>query len=227
VNAVEVTRKLYQDGILSKEAAVRVLKTHRRLVKEATIDLTDQIFGFNKYAGMFIGDEEKLKKLFQQSAKEMASSGGKSVLFGKSVKNLLPILGVAGLAALGTGLAHATTSAIHDLGTKKALGKSRQNVFKEFPELKEEKPKTNKYFDMIAKYAPALATNPIVAGTWVKQMINSGVVDPKNIHSLIQAQADWEDIHSMRSPILGLRAAIPQAQNLIRGAFVSGIDPSA
>ena len=224
MNSVEVTQQLFLNGTITKEAAVRILTVQRKLIKEAYEDLTCKTFRFGKYAAWspFGPSEADVKKIIEATMKAGKQVPTKSISFAGSAKNILPLLGIAGLAALGSTAARVGINAVSDMHTSAEIKNSYQGIFREFPDLKEEKVQATKFFDMMAKFAPSLASNPIVAGTWVKQMLNSNVVDPKNIHSLIQAQADFEDVRAMKSPLVGFSREFPQVKDILRGAMVHG-----
>ena len=144
-----------------------------------------------------------------------------TVQWGRSARNLAPLLGLAGLVALGSTAAKVGLGALGDIKTGKDLAVSFNNVFNEFPELKEDRGQTAKYFKMMSKYAPSLASNPIVAGTWIKSMMDMNVVDPKSIHQLISAQSDWEDVRSMKSPLLSFTRDFPQTKDIFTKAVAA------
>lgn len=215
MNSLELVKELYASGTLSKEASIRVLRHRDSMIKTAMIDMTEQYFGFGKYASIW-NTIEKATKATSKAATETAKVTRVGPMFSGSeaLRNIAPLLGIAGLVTLGTTLAKTGINAIGNLHTKGRLSKSYNGMFKEFPDLKEDKGQATKFFSMMSQYAPALAVNPVVAGTWVKQMMNSNVVDPKNIHSLIQAQKDWENVQEMKNPIIGFSRDIPQSGEL-------------
>jgi len=210
MNSLEVTRHLHQSGLISKEAALRILKKRSDLIKTAMVDMTNRYFGFDKYAFPFGGKG--------QGAAAASGAAGQTAKATRTwmqpLKNIAPLLGLAGLITLGSTAAKVGLGALGDLKMREDLDKSYANVFQEFPELNESKGQASKYFSMMSKYAPSLAANPIVAGTWIKQMMNANVVDPKSIHALISAQSDWEDIRSMKSPLLSFTRDFPATKDI-------------
>lgn len=213
MNSLELTRYLHNQGFLRKEAAIRILGKRDELIKQATIDLTEQYFGFGKYASSLP---------WSKATKKPIPDVPKGVMMSKSLKNLLPLLGLAGLVTLGSTAAKVGLGALGDLKTRGELDKSYAGIFKEFPDLKENRGQASKYFAMMSKYAPSLASNPLIAGTWIKQMMNMNVVDPKNIHALISAQSDWEDVRSMKSPLLSFARDFPQTKEIFQKAVTMG-----
>jgi len=207
MNSLELLRELYSSGTMSKEATVRVLQKRDAMIKTAMIELTGDFFGFDKSASWWGG----AAKTVASAPKEPVE---KAVSMMRSAKNIAPLLGIAGLVALGTTASRVGLNALGNVHTRSSLKKSYGSMFKEFPELREDKGQASKYFSMMSQYAPALAVNPIVAGTWVRQMMNMNVVDPKNISDLIRAQESWERVQTMKHPLLGMASEIPSAKDM-------------
>jgi hypothetical protein len=107
---------------------------------------------------------------------------------------------LAKLTALGTGLGAAqagVTGAIQSIrdwreenALRRDIAGSYQQMFAEEPMLGSMDPdKVQKNFDILARYAPSLATNPIVASNWVKQTAGrGGFLDPDAIKRLAEAE---------------------------------------
>ncbi|MHC4644897.1 MAG: hypothetical protein ACYTBJ_05315 [Planctomycetota bacterium] len=223
MNSLELVRHLHDFGMIRKEAAVRVLRKRDKLIKAAMVDLTNEYF-FEKQAILGFGGETKKYTTHANKATLQAMRGAPKggILAGASARNIAPLLGLAGLVALGTTAAKVGLGTLSDLKTKKQLGTSYKGLFKEYPEFKENKGQVTKYFQMMSKYAPSLATNPIIAGTWIKTVMNMNVVDPKNIHTLIEAQKDWEGIRAMKSPLIGFTQEFPRAGDIFSKALITG-----
>jgi hypothetical protein len=222
MNSLELTRHLHNHGFLRKEAAVRVLRRRNAMIKSAMIDLTNEYFGFEKKAVSIFGIGKGGGGASRAAeAAEKAALKKPTIAMGRSLRNIAPLLGLAGLVTLGSTAAKVGLGALGDLKTKGELEDSYAGIFKEFPDLKENKGQASKYFAMMSKYAPSLASNPIIAGTWIKQMMNMNVVDPKNIHALISAQSDWEDVRSMKSPLISFSRDFPQTRDLFSQAIAA------
>lgn len=217
MNSLQLTRHLHESGMLSKEAALRVLSVRQDLVKQATEEMTKQaIFGLNPRATATTAEAAKAVASGPRSIR------GSSALMGASARNIAPLLGLAGLIALGSTATKMGLNAVSDIKTKKDLNESFSGMFKEYPDMKEDRGQATKYFKMMSKYAPALASNPIIAGTWVKQMMNMNVVDPKNIAQLMDAQQSWEEIRALKSPLVGFTQEMPGAKTIFEKALVTG-----
>ena len=208
MNSLELTRHLYKRGYLSKEASIKIIRRRDELIKHAMEEFAKEAFSLP------FGNAAK-------ATKELASPMKGTLMAASSAKNIAPLLGLAGLVALGTTAAKVGLGTLADLRTKGDLKTSYANIFREYPELKEERGQVTKFFSMMSKYAPDLATNPIVAGTWVKQMMNQNVVDAKSIATLMDAQRSWEEIRSMKSPIVGFTQEFPRAETIFGKALLA------
>ena len=217
MNSLQLTQHLYKVGSLSKIAAVRVLRQRDQLVKKAMEDWTKSYFGFEKSAIFGSG--------WLSRGGPPPAPAGKSptkVVLPQSLKNIAPLLALAGLVSLGTTGTRMGLGALADIKTSKELKRSYRDMFKEYPDLKEDKGQATKYFSLMSKYAPSLATSPILAGTWIKQMMNMNVVDAKNIHSLIEAQNEWEKVRTMKSPLVGFTQEMPRATDILKQVVSAG-----
>jgi len=209
MNSLELLRELYSSGTMSKEATIRVIRKRDALIKTAMVGMTEELFGFEKSSSWWGGGAKAIAAAPREPVEKFVSMT-------KSMKNIAPLLGLAGLITLGTTASRVGLSALGNAKTRSSLKKSYGSMFNEFPELKEDKGQASKYFSMMSQYAPALAVNPIVAGTWVRQMMNMNVVDPKNISDLIRAQESWERVQTMKHPILGMVNDIPPAKDIFK-----------
>lgn len=215
MNSVEITRYLYKKNYISKEAAMRILKSRNDLVKTATENMTNEIFGFKKEA------------IWPLSGKPPAAGAAPPKPVPTSIKgpmkNILPLLGLAGLIAIGTTGAKVGLGTLSDIKLKQQVHESYGKMFQEYPELKEEKPRATKFFNMMARFAPVLASNPIVAGTWVKGTMDQNVVAPQSIQQLIEAQKEWEHVRSMKSPLVGVTKELPESTKIFERALTFGL----
>lgn len=212
MNSVEITKYLYEKNYISKEAALRILKNRRDLVKVATEELTNELlFGIEKSAFPWTR---------QPQAMQVAPVPAKGIL-GPAARKILPLLGVAGLIALGTTASKVGLGLASDLKMSNQVKKSYKQMFKEYPELKEDKGEVTKFFNIMARYAPVLASNPVTAGTWVKGMKNQNMIPPESISKLLEVQRAWEDVRSMKSPMMGLAREMPDARSLFGQALAA------
>ena len=124
---------------------------------------------------------------------------------------LLPALGVAavGLPMLMNGL--------ESMARTRALKKSLQRVMRDHPELRHD-PNAGRYFQAISDFAPAVATNPLLAGNVMKQLhqIGPSALTPAMIKDLLGVQetatkmrgANQENIKDLGRSILDLSKTV-------------------
>ena len=96
-------------------------------------------------------------------------------------------------------------------------------MFSEYPELGDEREKATKFFNMMARFAPVLASDPVIAGTWVKGTMDRDVVDPTSIKALIDAQKEWEGVRAMKSPLIGLSRELPKSDEIFKRSVTLGL----
>ena len=219
MNSVEVTRYLYQKGYITKEAALRILKTRKDLVKEATEEMTNEFFGFKKEAVWPFGGSTPPPG----PAPAPAAPKKSPIDLKGSARNILPLLGLAGLVSLGTTGAKVGLGALSDSHMRESVSKSYKEMFSEYPELQDDKKSATKFFNMMARFAPVLASNPIVAGTWVKSTMDRNVVGPTEIKQLIEAQKEWETTNAMKSPLIGITKEIPKSDEIFKRSIAFGM----
>lgn len=214
MNSFELTRYLYKKGYITKEAALRILKTRQNLVKEATEQMTNEIFGFKKEAAFPWGGSAP--------APVPIAPKKAPIDFRGSAKSILPLLGLAGLVSLGTTGAKVGLGAASDARLKGEVRSSYKRMFEEYPELNDDRPAATKFFNMMARFSPVLASNPIVAGTWVKSTMDKNVVGPAEIKQLIESQKEWENTRAMKSPLIGLARELPGSGDIFQKSLAFG-----
>ena len=217
MNSIEVTRYLYKKGYITKDAALRILKTRKDLIKEATEEMTNEIFGFKKEATWPFGGSTPPPGPPAPPTPKRTPIDLKG-----SAKNILPLLGLAGLISLGTTGAKVGLGAVADSKMRDEVKDSYRRMFSEYPELKDERGSATKFFNMMARFAPVLASNPIVAGTWVKSTMDRNVVGPTEIKQLIEAQKEWENTQAMKSPLIGITREIPKSEEIFKKSLAFG-----
>ena len=195
MSSIAIIQQLVDKGMITKTAAEELQGLRHDLIKTVLEQETIELFRLDPAMNKEASFRDVLKD------------------------RLLPVLGLAGLIAVGTAAAKTGVNALSDFQTKRELGKSYKGVFEEYPELEKDRENASKFFTMMAKYAPSIATNPIVAGTWMKQMMNMNVVDPRSIKELIEAQSSYEDVRAMKSPLVSWTQELPRTQSLFEAAM--------
>src|SRR5579871_5015925 len=164
MDSLELTRKLHAKGVLTKEAALGVLRTRERLVKRALAAEADSfwrsLFALTKEAGLFqelvrggkVHGSGFLSKMRQGHLTPARNPGAGWSDVGA---NLLKMLGVAGLSAAATTGASALLRHKRDRELKSEIANSYERMFEEYPRLREDNPdRVRTHFGVLARFAP-------------------------------------------------------------------------
>lgn len=206
MNSVQLTAKCFGKGLLSKEAALDVLEVRNKMIKEAiSLRIGTSFAGKNtkKLTGGGDGFLGKLKSSLGMGGVERGlsgKSGHQPLEWSQSVGNLVKLLG-AGAAlqggALGVG---AIVKHRKDKKLKGQIQQSYGEMMKEYPKLQEkDRGKVSRTFGVLARYAPSLAADPMVAGSWVQTAVEMSFIDPDNIRRLSDTQTAIDRAHEERS----------------------------
>lgn len=203
MDSLRLAAKCYSKGLMSKEATAEVLAIRERLIKEAIA---------RKVSTGFFGKARRGTEGFMADLKQGLLSGGQTRMregktdvglgWGHAVGNLIKLL--AGGAALGAGAAGVSGLAMHrkDKKLKGQIEQSFGKMIEEYPRLQEaDRGKVSRHFGVLARYAPSLAADPMVAGSWVKQTVGMGHIDPDMIKRLSDTQTSIDRAHEERSVI--------------------------
>jgi hypothetical protein len=117
--------------------------------------------------------------------------------------NLIRLL--AGGAVLGGGLT-AGSSAVSglvkhrkDKSLKSDIETAYPKMLEEYPKLQEmDRGKVSRHFGVLARYAPSLAADPMVAGSWVQSTTQMGYIDTDAIKRLADTQSAIDRAHEDR-----------------------------
>ena len=195
MNSLKLAARCHQHGLLSKEAFADVLRVREQLIKEAiSRQAATRFFGRGREgAADFMA---KLKKGLGFGGMAKATAKGKiePLSWPEVTGNLVRLL--AGGAVIGGGLT-AGSAAVSSL-TKHRKDKSLQadiekaypKMLQEYPKLQEmDRGKVSRHFGVLARYAPSLAADPMVAGSWVQSTTQMGYIDTDAIKRLSDTQS--------------------------------------
>jgi hypothetical protein len=230
---VECQRK----GLLSKEAAAKVLERRDALIKSAmrraaealvaSICDADEIkeAGPADFLRKGIGGAEEgggfLSKLRKGGLTSSPGGHGWSDVAG----NLGKMMALAGLTAGATTGVGAIMRHSRDKKLSKQIQQSYTQMFDEEPKLKElrEDPERRgvieRNFGIMAQFAPSLAAVPAVAGSWVRAMAGQNQVSVGEIKNLAETQRRIDEMHEGRhgGPALSPLNAGNIAQTVLSG----------
>jgi hypothetical protein len=117
-----------------------------------------------------------------------------------------------GIIALGMGsrLAGEGVAGVKGHLHRKKIGRdialSREEMFEKFPELSENRGVSEETFDLLSRYSPSMAANPIVAGTFVQTSVGRGgddappYIGPAEVKMLLDNQFTAEKIRDLADP---------------------------
>jgi hypothetical protein len=145
-----------------------------------------------------------MKKSLGMGGLEKAQKAGKDPVQGlqwsQTIGNLVKLLGAG--AALQGGAAGVQGILRHrkDKKIKGDIESSFGKMMTEHPKLQEmDRGKVSRNFSVLARYAPSLAADPLVAGSWVSSAVLTGHIDPSAIKQLSDTQTAIDRAHESRS----------------------------
>lgn len=218
--SITMLRQLHATGTLTKEAAVRIAVRRERLLRTELEKVADDFFGLIKEGGFFSRAGEALSKGEEVAAHTQAGGGffgkfrnagltpgaapGKTPMWSDLGANLAKMVGIAGLTAGAT----AGISGLVRHSNDKKLGAQVEQSFGQMlaqnevlaDEYQKDKANVDRYFGILAKYAPSLAANPTVAGSFVKTHLDMGQVEPNTVKQLVETQNRIDEMTQGRSP---------------------------
>lgn len=190
----ELLLKCRESGILSKEAADDVFRVRKQLIKAAMAKAVKDLLGKMKAAptpppakGL-----DRLKQLFGSASMtpgSAARSEGATTQWSDAATNLAKMMALAGMTAGAASGISALSQRAADKRMGVQIEDSYRQMFSEFPALREKNPNVVRtHFGVLRRYAPSLAADPIVAGSFVQQTAEMGAIHPDQIKMLAQTQ---------------------------------------
>jgi len=211
MNSLELTRRLYQNGTVTKEAALELLRAREQLFKQALAAEAQKLWGnlasLSKEAGWLGRGAAATAKagFFDKLRRGGLTPGADAAKWSDVGANLLKMLGIAGLSAGATAGAGALLRHRRDRSLRADIDRSYQDLLEEYKaELKqmppEERERVPTHFGVLARFAPSLAADPTVAGSFVIDSATMGIIQPKTIQTLAETQRRIDEMHEGRSP---------------------------
>lgn len=206
MDSIKLAAACYNKGLLSKEATIEVLKTRDRLIKEAISLRMGSMFANKAAKGAEKGEGflGRLKGSLGMGNVEKAGVGTKNapepMEWSQTIGNLVKLLG-AGAAlqggAMGVG---AIIKHRKDKDLQGQIESSYDKMMDVQPALKGVDPgMVSRHFGVLARYAPSLAADPMVAGSWVRHSVSQNYIEPTAIRMLSDTQTSIDRAHEERS----------------------------
>lgn len=200
------------NGLLSKQAADEVAAVRLRLIKQAL--QKEAASWFSRLRG---GADDVAKKVVQPplslleklrtggatGVKEVAEGAGRlSPGWSDVGLNLAKMLALSAMTAGATAGVQGLLRHSRDKQVDNDIQSSYAQLYDVHPNLKdveETKPGlVASHFGVLARYAPTLAADPLVAGTWLTASTMSRNVAPGEVKMLAEAQASIDEMNEQR-----------------------------
>ena len=235
MDSLELTRKLYKEGYLSKEAAVATLRERDRLIKEALFVESANFFKLaiklpswlggrplpggapKRELGFFsrLGRGGKTPVKGAPPDEPLKGSAGWSDV-GANLTKILALAGLTSASAAGFG---AISQARRDKQLQEEIETSYKLMKRQHRINEMDQKKVRSHFEVLSRYAPSLAANPTVASAFVATQVSRGLIDPQMVRTLAEAQEKIDKVRGVHSTH-GL--PFDKATTLAQAAMVGG-----
>ncbi|MBP9824078.1 MAG: hypothetical protein KBF21_07640 [Thermoanaerobaculia bacterium] len=206
MTSAELLETCTANGLMSKEAAASVAAVRARLIKQALKKEAAGFFG--KVRGVFGGAKPKKELSFLEKLKSGGATGGGEPGWSDVGLNLTKMLGLAGLTAGATAGVTGLMRHSRDKQMANDIQSSYKQIFKENPDLNDVKDsapgRVERHFGVLAKFAPSLAADPIVASSWLNISTKSNSIGPGEIKVLAETQTRIDEMNEARHGVRGV-----------------------
>lgn len=214
-SSLQLIAECQQRGLISKEAAAELLSEREELLKQAMKGAAKKMFGALRSAKSPAAEAAEAAAAAPAVGKRMRdkmSVGGLTGV-GKGgvaqwndvAANLGKMMALAGLTAGATAGIGGVMRHSKDKKLRKEIDRSYNKMFIEHPRLKdieEQDPgRVRRHFGVLARYAPSLAADPTVAGTWIHATAQVGQINTGDIKNLAETQSRIDDAREDRGKI--------------------------
>lgn len=237
MSSLRLAIECHQRGLLTKEAADAVLKKRNDLIgaamrkqAQALVDSIQRLdYELDKEAaggllGLRGGGGGGAGGFFSKFKQGGTSRGGG---WSDVMSNITKMMALAGLTAGATSGVSAIMQHSRDKKLRSRVQDSYQQMFEEFPELKEQREDPqyrrmiDRNFGILAEVAPSLAAIPAVAGTWIRSKGIQQRMDPVDIAGLADTQRKIDEMREARHGG-GPRMGPFSVQSVVDRAMASG-----
>lgn len=187
MTSLELLDECERRGYLSKQAAAEVRQVRKRLIKQAMGRSVASLLGKLRKAPTpppkkAAGFMEKMRT--GALTKNEGQSGWSDV-----TANLAKMLALAGMTAGASAGISGLQRHSKDKALRAEIDTSYKKMFSEYPKLKEmDRGRVQRHFGVLARYAPSMAADPTVAGSWVQSTAQMGQVNTGDIKNLAETQ---------------------------------------
>lgn len=200
-------------GLISKEAAAQLLSEREELLKYAMRGAAKRMFGALRGGKSPAMEAAAAAPAVGKNLRDKLSVGGLTGV-GKGegaaqwkdvAANLGKMMALAGLTAGATAGIGGVMRHSKDKKLRKEIDRSYGKMFDEHPSLKDieehDPGRVRRHFGVLARYAPSLAADPTVAGTWVQATSQVGQINTGDIKNLAETQSRIDDAREDRGKI--------------------------
>jgi hypothetical protein len=190
----------------------KILNLYRKgKISEATII---KMASFKEELISFLNEEPLEKNAFgskidtTQKGLKLVYPTVKKSLLGNTAKRILATAAIYPTLALSTYMIGKGMQSASDAAQEFELKNAFKKMMEYHPQLNTEDPLlVKKYWDSLAKFAPAIASEPLAAGAFIKQALQyeEGIGGPPfpQIEALIKAQKTYKETHPLNKENLG------------------------
>jgi hypothetical protein len=213
-SSLHLIAECQQRGLISKEAAAKILSDREQLLKQAMRGAAKRLFGAMRGGKHPAHEAAEALPAVGKRMRDKMSIGGLTGVGGKSesraqwsdvAANLGKMMALAGLTAGATAGIGGVIRHSKDKKLRGEIDKSYNKMFVEHPGLKDieehDPGRVRRHFGVLARYAPSLAADPTVAGTWVQATSQVGQINTGDIKNLAETQSRIDDAREDRGKI--------------------------
>ncbi len=150
---------------------------------------------------------DALQKAYQAGTKDTRAKFPHSAMsLGSPWRTAAGLMALAfGARAAGEGIA-GVKGFMHRRKMGRDIALAKDEMFDKFPDLNENRGTAEETFDLLSRYSPAMASNPIVAGTFVQTSIgrvaddDQPFIGPAEVKMLLDNQHTAEKIRDLADP---------------------------
>lgn len=210
-SSLQLIAECQQRGLLSKEASSQLLEQREQMIKNAMKKAAAGMFGklLRRKQPLPVPAPPVGKGILGKlkHGGRTPEVPGKSPVAGWSdvIANLGKMMALAGMTAGATAGVGGLINRSRGKKLRGEIDRSYLKMFKEHPQLKdleEEKPGiARRHFGVLARYAPSLAADPVVAGQWVSSTATLGQLNIGDIKNLAEIQRQVDQSREDRGPM--------------------------